>query len=32
MRFTVEIKQVEEVPRVISNISNVKGVYTVNRL
>ena len=32
MRFTVEIKQVEELPRVISNISDVKGVYTVNRL
>ena len=32
MRFTVEIKQVEELPRVMSNISEIKGVFTVERL
>lgn len=32
MRFTVEIKQVEDLPRVISNLSEIKGVFSVNRL
>ena len=32
LRFTVEVRQVNDLPRVISNISDVKGVLSVTRL
>lgn len=32
LRFTVEVKQVNDLPKVISNLSDVKGVLAVTRL
>lgn len=32
LRFTVEVKQVNDLPKVISNLSDVKGVLVVTRL
>lgn len=32
MRFTLEIRQVQELPRVLANLAEVKGVMTVARL
>lgn len=32
MRFTVEIRQVEDLPKVMSHISEIKGIFTVDRL
>ncbi|MFV2030727.1 RelA/SpoT family protein [Neisseria sp. S1] len=32
MRFTVEVRQVDELPRVLASLSDVKGVLSVTRL
>ncbi|MCP2039584.1 GTP pyrophosphokinase [Neisseria sp. HSC-16F19] len=32
MRFTLEVRQIEDLPRVLANIAEVKGVLTVSRL
>ncbi len=32
MRFTIEVKQVNELPRVLANLAEVKGVISVQRL
>jgi GTP diphosphokinase len=32
MRFTLEVKKVDELPRVLASLAEVKGVNSVSRL